>query len=409
MTGAGRRVPSELSRRKFLAGTTTAALGLGVGRLAPFAKAAPAATVSVAKCDTYGAELVPTLDRMFDQIGGLGRLVKGKTVAVKLNLTGPATIRLGPRPAGLAHWVHPRMIGAVVHLMDRAGAHRIRLLEGGYATAIPLEEFMYQAGWDPEEMVRAGQRVEFENTNWLGRGKDYPRFDVPGGGLLFPSYVLNHSYRDCDVFVSLTKLKEHLTAGVTLTHEELLREHPHDRLRRSLPEGPSGRAPAQRARRRVPQRGAPAGEPRRPRGRPHVAPPRRLPHPAGGRRHLRGAAHRPRDHRRDRVDGRRRGAVGRGEGCHPGVLVAGTNCVNTDAVATAVMGFDPMAPAGTPPFYACDNFLELAEKVGLGSRDLGRIEVAGTPIREARFDFAPFIRSRRPLRIPPYPEKKRGS
>ncbi len=103
------------------------------------------------------------------------------------------------------------------------------------------------------------------------------------------------------------------------------------------------------------------------------------------------------------------GPWGGGEGCHPGVLVAGTNCVNTDAVAAAVMGFDPMAPAGAPPFYACDNFLELAEGVGLGSRDLGRIEVAGTPIREARFDFAPLD----PQPLPPphssVPREKRGS
>ncbi len=103
------------------------------------------------------------------------------------------------------------------------------------------------------------------------------------------------------------------------------------------------------------------------------------------------------------------GPWGGGESCHPGVLVAGTNCVNTDAVATAVMGYDPMARAGTSPFHACDNFLELAEQVGLGTRDLSRIEVAGTPIREARFDFAPMIRSRFPRDLPPYPGKQRGS
>ena len=40
---------------------------------------------------------------------------------------------------------------------------------------------------------------------------------MPGGGLLFPSYHLNHSYRDCDVFVSLAKMKEHSTAGITLS------------------------------------------------------------------------------------------------------------------------------------------------------------------------------------------------
>ncbi|HUL79307.1 MAG TPA: hypothetical protein VL691_18730, partial [Vicinamibacteria bacterium] len=144
-----------LTRRQFLAGST-AALGLGAARLVPFARAAPAATVAVGKCDTYGAELVPVLDHLFDSLGGLGRLVGGRTVAIKLNLTGPPTLRLGTRPAGLAHWVHPRVIGAVVHLMDRAGARRIRLLEGGYASAIPLDEYMYQAGWDAKEIVRAG-------------------------------------------------------------------------------------------------------------------------------------------------------------------------------------------------------------------------------------------------------------
>jgi len=31
---------------------------------------------------------------------------------------------------------------------------------------------------------------------------------------------------------------------------------------------------------------------------------------------------------------------------HPGLLIAGLNCVSTDAVATAVLGFDPMADRG---------------------------------------------------------------
>jgi len=402
------RVPHELSRRQFLAGST-AVLGLGVGRLVPFARAAPTATVSVAKCDTYGAELVPTLDRMFDQLGGLGRLVEGRTVAVKLNLTGPPTIRLGPRPAGLAHWVHPRVIGAVVHLMDRAGAHRIRLLEGGYASAIPLDEYMYQAGWDAAEIVGAGRRVELENTNWLGRGKDYPRFDVPGGGLLFPSYLLNHSYRDCETFVSLTKLKDHTTAGVTLSMKNCFGNIPTtiygDRVPKDRPDElpHSGRDAVFHDGARQPASvAAPEVDPASPRHDGYRIP----------RVVVDICAARPIDLAIvDGIEsmGGAEGPWGGGEGCHPGVLVAGTNCVNTDAVATAVMGFDPMAPAGARPFYACDNFLELAEGVGLGSRDLGRIEVAGTPIPEARFDFAPLIRSRFPRHIPPYPGEKRGS
>ena len=405
MTRAGMRVAPGLSRRQFLAGST-AVVGLGVGRLVPFARAAPSATVSVAKCDTYGAELLPTLDRMFDQVGGLGKLVKGRTVAIKLNLTGPPTIRLGRRPAGLAHWVHPRVIGAVVHLMDQAGAQRIRLLESGYASAIPLEEYMYQAGWDAREIVGAGRRVELENTNWLGGAREYHRFDVPGGGLLFPSYHLNHSYRDCDVFVSLTKLKDHTTAGVTLsmkncfgnipttiygdhTAKDAPDELPHSGRNRVFHDG--ARQPASLA--------APEKDLASPRHEGYRIP----------RVVVDICAARPIDLAIiDGIDsmGGTEGPWSGGEGCHPGVLVAGTNCVNTDAVAAAVMGYDPMARAGESPFNGCDNFLELAEGVGLGTRDLRQIEVAGTPIREARFDFAPLIRSRFPRTLPPYPEKR---
>ena len=40
---------------------------------------------------------------------------------------------------------------------------------------------------------------------------------MPFGGYVFPAFDLNHSYEDCDVFVSLAKMKEHATAGVTLS------------------------------------------------------------------------------------------------------------------------------------------------------------------------------------------------
>ena len=46
----------------------------------------------------------------------------------------------------------------------------------------------------------------------------------------------------------------------------------------------------------------------------------------------------------------------------PHVLIAGLNPVCTDAVGTAVMGYDPRATRGTIPFRACDNTLLLAEE-----------------------------------------------
>ena len=71
----------------------------------------------------------------------------------------------------------------------------------------------------------------------------------------------------------------------------------------------------------------------------------------------------------------------------PGLMVAGLNPVSTDAVCMGLMGFDPMADRGTAPFERCDSTLRLAEEHGVGTRDLSRIEVIGTPIREALFDF----------------------
>ena len=74
-----------------------------------------------------------------------------------------------------------------------------------------------RANWEPRDILGAAQNVEFENTNYLGRAKKYSRMVVPHGGYIFPAFDLNHSYEDCDVFVSLAKMKEHATAGITLS------------------------------------------------------------------------------------------------------------------------------------------------------------------------------------------------
>ena len=49
--------------------------------------------------------------------------------------------------------------------------------------------------------------------------------------------------------------------------------------------------------------------------------------------------------------------------------------------------YSPPADRGTPPFERCDSTLRLAEDLGVGTRDLKRIEVLGTPIAQACFNF----------------------
>src|ERR1035441_9286159 len=79
----------------------------------------------------------------------------------------------------------------------------------------------------------------------------------------------------------------------------------------------------------------------------------------------------------------------------PGLLIAGLNPVNTDAVGAALMGFDPMAVRGTAPFETCDSTLLLAEQHGIGTRDLRRIEVIGPPISDVRLDYRAHRAARR--------------
>jgi uncharacterized protein (DUF362 family) len=78
--------------------------------------------------------------------------------------------------------------------------------------------------------------------------------------------------------------------------------------------------------------------------------------------------------------------VGRLTAQEPGLLLAGRNPVCTDAIATAVMGYDPMARSGTGPFPG-DNHLALAAELGLGTHDPEQIEVVGLSLQEARHPF----------------------
>jgi uncharacterized protein (DUF362 family) len=324
---------------------------------------------------------------MFDQLGGLGCLVRGKTVAIKLNLTGRPSYRLGYARHEDTHWTHPRVIAATVHLLRKAGAHRIRLLESPWSTADPLEEYMLEANWEPLDLLNAAPCVEFENTNYLGRGEKYSRLWVPGGGHMFKAFDLNHSYEDCDVFVSIAKLKEHATTGVTLSMKNCFGitpctiygtgaglDEPSE-----FPKG--GRGMLHRGYRQPSKSALLENDPASPREGGYRVP--RIIADLVAARPIHLAI----------IDGIHTMTGGEGPwipGCRPvspGVLIAGTNPVTADAVATAVMGFDPMADRGTAPFETCDSTLRLAEEHCIGTRNLQHIEVRDTSIDEAQFDF----------------------
>jgi hypothetical protein len=173
---------TNYSRRDFL-GAMGMAAGVYIARPTILsAQHTSASRVAVGVCPEYNRQVVDVLSTMFDQLGGLEGLVRGKTVAIKLNMTSTPKDRLDSMPNEMTHWVHPQVIGALVSLLGKAGAQRVRLLESAPAGTKPLEEFMLAAGWQPRDFASAATRVEFENTNFLGSGKTYARFMVPGGG-----------------------------------------------------------------------------------------------------------------------------------------------------------------------------------------------------------------------------------
>ena len=371
-----------MTRRELLAAAGASSLARSLPA------ATPALPVAVAKCASYNEDLNATLGTMFDQIGGLERIVKNKTVTVKLNLTGSPGLRFQGKPLGLTHYTNPKLVGATAYLMGRAGAKRVRFVESAWASGGPLEEYLLDSGWNVRSLLNAAPNVEFENTNALGKGKKYSRLKTAAGGYIFPAIDFNHAYEDTDVFVSLAKLKNHATCGVTLSMKNCFGNTPAsiygDDAKLDEPnETPTaGRVNTCHLGKRGPAKSSPQElDPTSPRD--------------PGYRMTRIVVDvisaRPID--LAIIDGIT--SVTGGEGpwvkglrfVEPGVLLAGTNAVNTDTVATAVMGYDPRAPKNAIPFRGCDNTLLLAEARGLGSADLKHIEVVGTPIAKAVYRY----------------------
>ena len=371
-----------ISRRDIL---QTAISGITLAGMAR-AKPAPVSSVAIARCRAYDSSLEPTLKKMFDQIGGIGSLVRGKTVALKLNLTGNP--KRFPQDPALPYRNNPDTVLATAHLLARAGARRIRIIESFF----PAGQDMALWGrydLDITAINNVGCPVEWENVQNLGRAAKYVRVKVPWGGYMFPAYDLNHSFVDCDVYASLSKLKNHWIAGVTMSLKNSFGITPCSLYGGDC--GPDGNENPTQERGPVCHNGA------------------TLP-PKGVERELNPDTPRDPGYRVPRITADLAGVrpidlaivdgvdtIRGGEGAwnpgvqkiQPGLLLAGKNPVCLDAVCMAVMGYDPQADRGTKPFIRGNNTLKLAEAAGIGSTDLSRIEIAGLGVKDALCDFGP--------------------
>jgi hypothetical protein len=121
---------NNLNRRGFLLGSGASLLATGLApTLGVASSASPSSPVSINRCWTYDPFILFShLKTMAAQIGGLYKLVAGKTVAIKLNLTGDARSWMLGLPPGRTYQTHANLALAVTALLDGAGARRIRFV-----------------------------------------------------------------------------------------------------------------------------------------------------------------------------------------------------------------------------------------------------------------------------------------
>src|SRR5207237_776820 len=139
-------------------------------------------------------------DKCFDLLGGLGSLVKNKTVTVKLNLTGTMFDAIKFQgddrkyPVGETFMTHYSTALALGRALFANGAKRVRFVESTQSRAA-LASTLALADWDVKALESLG-KIEFENTRNLGDGTRYAHLRVPTGGLVFSNLDLNHAYED---------------------------------------------------------------------------------------------------------------------------------------------------------------------------------------------------------------------
>jgi len=346
---------------------------------------APTSPVAIQRCESYEPKVVrEQLDAALKLIGGLGDLVRGKTVTIKVNLTGSTAPACG-MPAIRTYHTHPAVVAALCAALADGGAKQIYVVESFYFRD-PCEQALNAAGWECDAIKSAGDhRVAFENTRNRGPWPEYSRLKVPWGGFVYPSFDVNARYEKTDVFISVAKLKDHGSAGVTAAVKNLFGVPPQSLYGGQAPDENSLEARVDQfhfgKKRDVPglpeqvcgplPEGEPAWKFRVPRITSDIL----------GARPVDLAI----------VEAVETTIGGEGPWMKirptaPKLMFAGRNAVCTDAVCAAVMGYDPQADHMQFPFPG-ENHLKLLAMAGVGTNDLKRIAVKGLSVDQARHPF----------------------
>ena len=349
----------------------------------------PRAPTALGLCQRYEyAEVRGVLGRMLDECGAARRLVRRKHVTVKTNLVNSSEEDLAGVPLWLTVTVHPVVARALGSLLVEYGARTVAFCDQLPFRSADAEAFRGY-GFDLEQFNRQMDgRARLINTRNRGTHRDYALVKVPHGGEVATAWEVHRAYVDTDVLVSLTKLKSHVSGGITGGMKNLFGLPPSSLYGEDLGDDPDENAIGYRGTTmhsctRQPLTSMKTFTGRTVEGDHGYNVPRFI---------VDLAAAFPID--LVVIDGI--STIQTAEGwwngsmstvTRPGLLIAGRNPVCTDAVAAAVMGFNPDAPDRTLPFVNGSNHLALARQRGLGENRLKQLEVAGIELERARFQF----------------------
>ena len=359
---------SSLSRRDFLRISGLVAAGLLTSRcqsqqptpIASIPPNSPKPSVAIGKVRTYDRTAIESqVQTLIDQLGGLGSVVKpGDSVAIKTNLTGGVSSGLlNGIPAEESYVTHPEVVRALVKQVKAAGAGEIFIVEAVYELASYID-------WGYED-IASDLGVTLIDLN---NSKPYTHFvETPVGpdSHIYDTFTFNQILNDVDVFMSVSKMKNHYLAGVTHTMKNLYGLVPYRfyRLNEQDEYRSAFHGTETQTRQRLPR--------------------------------IIVDLNRARPINFSLIDGIMTTMGGEGPwieslaAIQPGVMIAGKNPVATDAAATAVMGHDPLGKNPDSPFVRCDNHIQLAADAGLGTNRLDEIDVRGEAISQVQTKFVP--------------------
>jgi uncharacterized protein (DUF362 family) len=296
--------------------------------------------VALVRCAATASDAAveAALLRGADLLDDVGRGLRNRRkVLIKPNL-GTDDVRLHQgRQVALTD---PAVLAATVRLIRQF--HDGDIVIGDATTGSSCYDVWRQVGHDRALRDLDVRVVDFKEG-------PYVECAVPGGGIMFDRYWMNHEFADADAVVSVAKLKSHVSTGSTGTLKNLF-----------------GMTPTLHY-----------GSPRR-----YLHAPIRLPRTIADL----GLTFPPILCVIDGLVGQSE-REWHGPPVESGLLIVGTNTVAVDAAAMLVQRLDPERDYGEYPFLFDSNPLALAAARGLGPHRRDEIDLVGDGLPDERRPF----------------------